>query len=51
MQDTGAAVNQLRRGEHLVGYGRGEDLTRTGRIQHAQPHESAVKRLMTRSSA
>ena len=51
MDDTRAAVDRLRRGEHLVGHGRGEDLTGTGRIEHSAADEPAVERLVTRAAA
>ena len=51
VNDAGAAVDGLRRLEHLVGRGRGEHLPRTGRVEHARPDVAAVHRLMTRAAS
>ena len=51
MQDAGAAVDRLRRGEHLVWDGRGEDLARAGGVEHALADEAAVQRLVTGAPA
>ncbi len=51
MQDTGAAVHELGRREHLVGHRRGEDLARAGRVQHAETDEPAVERFVAGAAA
>src|SRR5438552_9413734 len=51
MQDTGAAVDELGRREHLVGHRGGEDLARAGRVQHAEADESAMEWFMAGAAA
>ncbi len=51
VHDARAAVDGLRRREHLVGHGRGEDGSRTGGVEHADPDEAAVQRLVPAPSA
>jgi hypothetical protein len=51
VDDAGAAVDGLGRRQHLVRHGRGEDLARTRRVEHAEPDESAVQRLVARAAA
>ena len=51
VHDAGAAVDGLRRGEHLVGHRRGEHLARAGGVEHPEPDEAAVQRLVTRAAA
>ena len=46
VNDAGAAVDRLRRLEHLVGRGRGEHLPRTGGVEHAGTDVAAVHRLV-----
>ena len=48
---AGAAVDGLRRGEHLVGHRGGEDRARAGGVEHAEPDEAAVQRLVPRAAA
>ncbi len=51
VHDTGFAVDLLARLEHLVRRWRGEDLTRTGCVEHAHPDEAPVHRLVARADA
>ena len=51
VQDARAAVDGLRRLEHLVGRRRGEDLARARRVEHARPDEPAVHRLVPGAAA
>ena len=51
VQDAGAAVDQLGGGEHLVGHRRGEHLAGAGGVEHAEPDEPAVQRLVARAAA
>src|SRR4051795_2711830 len=51
VQDAGAAVDRLRRLEHLVRRRRGEDLAGTGGVEHAPPDVAAVHRLPPRAPA
>ena len=51
VQDAGAAVDRLRRGEHLVRHRRGEDGAGAGGIEHAHPDEAAVHRLVAAAAA
>ena len=51
VHDAGAAVDGLRRREHLVGHRRGEHLARAGRVEHPEPDEAAVQRLVARAAA
>ena len=51
VDDAGAAVDRLGRGQDLVGHGRGEDLARAGRVEHAGADEPAVQRLVARPAA
>jgi hypothetical protein len=46
VDDSGAAVDGLGGGEHLLGDGRGEHLTGAGGIKHALAHEATVQRLV-----
>ena len=46
VQDAGPAIDGAGRGFHLVGYGRGEDVTCSGRIEHAQTDEPAMERFV-----
>jgi hypothetical protein len=48
---SGAAVDGLGRGEHLVGRRRGEDLARAGRVEHAVADEAGMQRLVARAAA
>ena len=50
-QHAGAAVDRLRRRDHLVGRRRGEDLARTGRVEHAAADEAGVQRLVAAAAA
>ena len=51
VQDAGTAVDRLRRLQHLVRRGGGEDLPRACGVEHALAHESAVHGLVPRASA
>jgi hypothetical protein len=51
VNDARPAVDGLRRGEHLVGNGRGEDRTRTGCVEHSNSDETAVKGLVPGATA
>src|SRR5450759_3892951 len=51
VKDAGTTVDRFRGGEHLVRHGRGEDRARAGRIQHAEPDEAAVHRLVAGATA
>ena len=51
VQHAGAAVDDLGRLEHLVGRGRGEHLAGARGVQHPEPDEPAVQRLVTRPAA
>ena len=51
VQDAGAAVDELGRGEHLVGHRRGEHLAGAGGVEHAEPDEAAVQRLVAGAAA
>src|SRR5207245_6194658 len=51
VQDAGAPVDGRRRPRHLVGSRRGEDRTRTRRIEHAEPDVAAVHRLVAAAAA
>jgi hypothetical protein len=51
VQDPGAAVDVLGCLEQLVGCGGGEVLAGTRRVEHAEPDESAVQRLVAGAAA
>ncbi len=51
VEGAGAAVDGLRRGEHLVRRRGGEDLARAGGVEHARADEPAVHRLVPRAAA
>ena len=51
VQDAGAAVDGACRRLHLVRDRRGEDVTGSGSIEHAGPHEAAVERLVAGAAA
>jgi len=46
-----AASTAFVRGEHLVGNRRGEDLARTCCVEHPEPDEAAVHRLVAGAAA
>ena len=50
-QHAGALIDGLRRGDHLVGHGRGEDLAGAGGVEHAWPDEPRVQGLVARAAA
>ena len=47
VDDAGSAVDGLRRLEHLVRRGGGEDLARTGRVEHPRADKATMHRLVT----
>src|SRR5260370_5574777 len=47
MQHTCATIDSSRCGEHLVGHGRGEDFSRTCRVEHTTTDKATVHRLVT----
>ena len=51
VEHPGAAVDGAGRGLHLIGDRRREDVAGTGRVEHAQPDEAAVERLVARAAA
>ena len=51
VQDAGAAVDRLGGEQHLVRHRGGEDLAGTGRVEHAEPDEAAVQRLVAGAAA
>ncbi len=51
VQHAGAAVDGLRRRQHLVGGRRGEDFARAGGVEHARADEPPVQRLVTGPAA
>ena len=50
-QDARTGIHGLCRGDHLVGRGRGEDLARTGGIEHAMANEARMQGLMAGATA
>ena len=51
VKHPGAAVHGLRRVDHLVGGRRREHLAGAGGVEHPEPHEASVHRLVPRASA
>ena len=51
VEDAGPAVDGPGGGLHLVRHGRGEDMARAGRVEHAQADEPAVERLVAGAAA
>ena len=51
VEDAGAAVDGAGRGLHLVRDGRGEDVAGRRRVEHAEPDEPAVERLVAGAAA
>ena len=51
VDDAGAAVDRLRRIDHLIRRRRGEHLSGTGGVEHAHPDEAAVHRLVPRAAS
>ena len=51
VEGAGAAVDGLRRGEHLVRRRGGEDLARAGGVEHTRADEPAVHRFVSRAAA
>src|SRR5204863_8958924 len=51
VEHSGAAVHGLRRIEHLVGRRRREHLARTGGVEHPEPDEAPMHRLVAWASA
>ena len=51
VQHAGAAVGGLAAGQHLVGHGRREDGARACGVEHPEPDEPAVQRLVTAAAA